>query len=119
MWYFYSLLLIPVFVFLLLLKQYLSQLISDWLYADFWFDTEQENKTKTVIKFTDYKELKGVELIKMVQLVLKDSGFDPGPIDGVFGPKTRAATKQFQEQNNLEPTGKLDKYTLDRLFWSF
>ncbi len=58
-------------------------------------DTEQENKTKTVIKFTDYKELKGVELIKMVQLVLKDSGFDPGPIDGVFGPK-----KLVQPLNN-------------------
>jgi len=52
----------------------------------------------------------------MVQLVLEDSGFDPGPIDGIFGPKTRVAIKRFQIKKELEPTGEIDKQTLDRLF---
>lgn len=30
---------------------------------------------------------------------LKEMGFDPGPIDGKFGPKTRAAFQQFQESD--------------------
>ncbi len=80
---------------------------------------EPEKEKIKVIEFTDYKKLKGVELIKMVQRVLKDSGFDPGPVDGILGPRTRAATKNFQIKNRLEPTGVLDKQTLDRLFWSF
>lgn len=80
---------------------------------------EPEEERINVIEFTDYKKLKGVELIKMVQRVLKDSGFDPGPVDGILGPKTREATKNFQIKNRLELTGELDKQTLDRLFWSF
>jgi peptidoglycan hydrolase-like protein with peptidoglycan-binding domain len=32
----------------------------------------------------------------MVQRVLKDSGFDFGSIDGILGPKTRAAKKYIQ-----------------------
>jgi hypothetical protein len=80
---------------------------------------EPEEEKINVIEFTDYKKLKGVELIKMVQRVLKDSGFDPGPVDGILGHRTREATKNFQIKNRLEPTGELDKQTLDRLFWSF
>jgi peptidoglycan hydrolase-like protein with peptidoglycan-binding domain len=80
---------------------------------------QQKKEPTEVIKYTDYKALTGVELSKMVQMVLKDSGFDPGPIDGIIGPKTRKAIQSFQDQNSLEPTGELDKYTLDRLFWSF
>ena len=81
--------------------------------------TEQKKDPHKLIKFTDYKALKGAELIRMVQLVLKDSGFDPGPIDSLLGPRTRTAIKNFQVQKGLKPTGALDRHTLDRLFWSF
>jgi peptidoglycan hydrolase-like protein with peptidoglycan-binding domain len=81
--------------------------------------SEPKKEGINVIQFTNYQKLKGVELIKMVQRVLKDSGFDPGPIDGILGPKTSAATKNYQIKNRLEPTGELDKQTLDHLFWSF
>ena len=33
---------------------------------------------------------KGSE-VKLAQQALKDRGYDPGPIDGIFGPKTRKA----------------------------
>ena len=55
----------------------------------------------------------------MVQLTLKDSGFDPGPIDGILGPKTREAIKRFQIKNKLEPTGEIDEQTINQLFWLF
>jgi peptidoglycan hydrolase-like protein with peptidoglycan-binding domain len=34
------------------------------------------------------------EQIRLVQIRLKASGFDPGPIDGILGPKTRMALQQ-------------------------
>ena len=80
---------------------------------------ESKEEKINVLEFTDYKKLKGEELIKMVQRVLIDSGFDPGPVDGIFGPKTRKAITDFQIKNRIEPTGELDQQTLDRLFWSF
>jgi len=81
--------------------------------------TEYKEESGKVLKFTDYNDLKGAELIRMVQLTLKDSGFDPGPIDGILGPKTRDAVKRFQIKNDLEPTGEIDEETINQLFRSF
>jgi peptidoglycan hydrolase-like protein with peptidoglycan-binding domain len=53
--------------------------------------------------------------IRAAQQSLKDKGFDPGPIDGVDGPKTRAAVRQYQKQQNLEADGHLGPQTLDSL----
>lgn len=80
---------------------------------------EHKEESDKVLEFTDYNTLKGAELIRMVQLTLKDSGFDPGPIDGILGPKTHKAITRFQIKNKLEPTGEIDEQTLNQLFWSF
>jgi peptidoglycan hydrolase-like protein with peptidoglycan-binding domain len=37
------------------------------------------------------------EQIKNIQAQLRQAGFDPGPVDGVFGSKTHAAVRQFQK----------------------
>lgn len=34
--------------------------------------------------------------IRLLQVRLKDTGFDPGPIDGVWGAKTRSAVLRFE-----------------------
>jgi peptidoglycan hydrolase-like protein with peptidoglycan-binding domain len=81
--------------------------------------TEDKEKSDKALKFTDYNDLKGAELIRMAQLTLKDSGFDPGPIDGILGPKTHEAIKEFQIKNDLEPTGEIDEETINQLFRSF
>ncbi len=39
-------------------------------------------------------------------------GFNPGPIDGAFGPKTSAAVKAFQAAQKLPQTGRLDRATV-------
>lgn len=50
-----------------------------------------------------------------VQKYLRVKGFNPGSIDGVFGPRTEEAVKSFQEANNLTPTGIIDLETYNRL----
>jgi peptidoglycan hydrolase-like protein with peptidoglycan-binding domain len=37
--------------------------------------------------------------VKLLQELLKLAGFDPGPIDSDFGPKTEDAVKKFQKAN--------------------
>jgi peptidoglycan hydrolase-like protein with peptidoglycan-binding domain len=49
--------------------------------------------------------------IRLLQQELKDLGFDPGAVDGVFGSKTIAALKAFQKSKGLPQTGKLDPAT--------
>jgi lysozyme len=43
--------------------------------------------------------------IRGVQSALRAKGFDPGPVDGVFGAKTRAAVIAFQRVRGLTPDG--------------
>jgi peptidoglycan hydrolase-like protein with peptidoglycan-binding domain len=53
--------------------------------------------------------------IRDAQQALKDKGFDPGAVDGVNGPATRAAVKKYQAQQNMTPDGVLGPKTLDAL----
>ena len=46
-----------------------------------------------------------------VQQALKDKGHDPGQVDGVLGPRTQQAIRDFQEANGLPATGRLDAET--------
>jgi peptidoglycan hydrolase-like protein with peptidoglycan-binding domain len=45
------------------------------------------------------------EDVRRLQEALKRLGFDPGPIDGIFGPKTEAAVKAFQKKYGLVVDG--------------
>jgi peptidoglycan hydrolase-like protein with peptidoglycan-binding domain len=55
------------------------------------------------------------EEIKRAQEALKSRGYDPGAISGRMHAKTQDALREFQKNNNLAPTGVLDKKTADRL----
>jgi len=50
-----------------------------------------------------------------VQRALQEAGFDPGPIDGRMGRRTRSALKAFQSANNLKPTGEVNAQTWEAL----
>jgi peptidoglycan hydrolase-like protein with peptidoglycan-binding domain len=43
--------------------------------------------------------------VKELQQKLQAKGFGPGPIDGVFGPRTEAALVAFQRATGLAPDG--------------
>jgi peptidoglycan hydrolase-like protein with peptidoglycan-binding domain len=47
------------------------------------------------------------EEIQVIQGRLKDAGFDPGPIDGVLGPKTRWALQQYRSSYGTMNARKL------------
>ncbi|HVO31120.1 MAG TPA: peptidoglycan-binding domain-containing protein, partial [bacterium] len=49
------------------------------------------------------------------QALLHSMGFQPGHLDGYYGPRTAAAIKAFQKQEELPATGSLDEKTLERL----
>ena len=55
------------------------------------------------------------QTIQDVQKVLTDKGFDPGPLDGMMGPQTHSAIREFQKSNHLELTGTLDQKTQEAL----
>jgi peptidoglycan hydrolase-like protein with peptidoglycan-binding domain len=44
----------------------------------------------------------GNEKIRQEQLRLRDAGFDPGPIDGILGPKTIVAMQRYQKSPRLK-----------------
>lgn len=50
-----------------------------------------------------------------VQKALRRAGFDPGPIDGRLGKKTRSAIKAFQKQQGLTADGIIGEKTWSSL----
>ncbi|OFZ73770.1 MAG: hypothetical protein A2W04_00655 [Betaproteobacteria bacterium RBG_16_64_9] len=55
------------------------------------------------------------QTVREAQQALKDKGHDPGPIDGMWGPQTQQAVKEFQEKEKLQASGRLDQRTLSAL----
>jgi hypothetical protein len=53
--------------------------------------------------------------LKQAQYILMERGYDPGEADGTYGRKTRAALREFQRDNLLRPSGRLDRVTLKAL----
>jgi peptidoglycan hydrolase-like protein with peptidoglycan-binding domain len=53
--------------------------------------------------------------VKAIQEALKSKGFDPGTADGVIGPKTSQAIRDFQKSENLQVTGRIDDKTAKAL----
>ena len=47
-------------------------------------------------------------IVREVQRGLAAKGFDPGPIDGVAGPQTRAAVREYQDRYGMNASGNID-----------
>jgi peptidoglycan hydrolase-like protein with peptidoglycan-binding domain len=45
------------------------------------------------------------QAVKLAQRLLTDYGYEPGPVDGVFGTKTKNAVKQLQKDFGLTVDG--------------
>jgi peptidoglycan hydrolase-like protein with peptidoglycan-binding domain len=58
---------------------------------------------------------RGSDLVLEAQHALKSKGYDPGAVDGVYGPKTGAAVRNFQKRNDLSEDGLLTLQTLAAL----
>jgi hypothetical protein len=55
------------------------------------------------------------EGVSGVQARLKNLGYDPGPVDGILGPRTRAAVRSFQEDYGLTVDGICGPQTRSKL----
>jgi hypothetical protein len=53
--------------------------------------------------------------VRKLQEQLKVAGYDPGGIDGIYGPKTKAAVTAYQNANNLTVDGIVGDQTLGSL----
>ena len=59
-----------------------------------------------------YKRGSTSSVVTQIQQKLTDWGYYRGPIDGVYGSKTEAAVRTFQEKNGLAVDGKAGAQTL-------
>jgi len=57
----------------------------------------------------------GLRPVRELQHDLQALGFKPGPLDGVYGPMTRAAVERFQEAQGLAVDGVAGRRTLHTL----
>lgn len=53
--------------------------------------------------------------VRLLQERLTDKGFYPGLIDGIYGPQTQSAVRQFQRENNFFADGVASSGTLTAL----
>ncbi|HVY19425.1 MAG TPA: peptidoglycan-binding protein [Bauldia sp.] len=49
------------------------------------------------------------QLVMKIQTLLAEAGYDPGPADGLVGPKTVDAVKAFQHKQGVPETGAIDQ----------
>jgi peptidoglycan hydrolase-like protein with peptidoglycan-binding domain len=54
-------------------------------------------------------------VIRQAQEKLNAKGYNAGPVDGVWGPKTRAALENFQKAKDITQTGVIDQKTMAAL----
>ncbi len=55
------------------------------------------------------------DAVQRIQQALLEVGIDPGPVDGIFGPKTEAAVLGFQLEKGLVPDGEVGPETAGAL----
>ena len=55
------------------------------------------------------------EPVRQAQEALKAQGYDPGPADGLEGPKTRAAVRKYQTDHKIVANGRLGGETYSSL----
>jgi peptidoglycan hydrolase-like protein with peptidoglycan-binding domain len=53
--------------------------------------------------------------VRDVQQALQNKGYDVGPIDGAMGPRTQSALREFQQQQGLTRSGRIDRQTMSAL----
>ena len=89
-------------------------------------DKAREVKNDTKEKTAELKDKAKAKMDRMeakanhkdvtaMQQALKDKGYDPGPVDGHMGPRTKAALTDYQRKEGLSPTGRWDNETAAKL----
>jgi peptidoglycan hydrolase-like protein with peptidoglycan-binding domain len=70
---------------------------------------------RVLARGSGYGRRAGSESVRAMQARLRQLGHRPGPIDGIFGPRTEAAVKRFQQQQGLAIDGIAGRRTFSAL----
>ncbi|SHF54030.1 Putative peptidoglycan binding domain-containing protein [Caldanaerobius fijiensis DSM 17918] len=54
--------------------------------------------------------------VMQLQLILQSLGYDPGPIDGIFGPRTKDAVMRLQRDYGIRVDGIVGPETLNVIY---
>ncbi len=60
-------------------------------------------------------DARGSSPIVVAQEALRQLGYDPGPSDGIAGPKTRAAVRAFEREHELPETGRITPELIEKI----
>ncbi|BBL35743.1 hypothetical protein Nstercoris_02019 [Nitrosomonas stercoris] len=103
-------------------KQELEEIAEDATEKDDDVSDETFGIDEAVQKAIDDRKLEVVkaspDLIRKIQQALQDAGLNPGPADGMMGPRTKNALAEFQNQHNLATSG-ITRETLHELNINF
>ena len=71
----------------------------------------RERRARSLQLGAGYRSAVGSGRVRRVQRELRRLGYRPGPVDGRFGPRTKAAVQWFQMKHGLRPRGTVDAAT--------
>lgn len=74
-----------------------------------------ESTGEAIADFFDGDDESDSDRVKEVQRALQANGYYSGPIDGVVGPKTKSGVREYQRDQNMKVTGKVDEKTAQSL----
>jgi N-acetylmuramoyl-L-alanine amidase len=66
------------------------------------------------VLYLHYPFLRGRDVLEL-QKILKNFGFNPGPIDGIYGPLTEKAVREFQISAGIKPDGIVGPTTVRQI----
>lgn len=69
------------------------------------FNRDEEAKALKAAAITSDQAEADPAAVRTIQHLLADAGYAPGPADGIYGPKTRAAIIAYQRKMELTPDG--------------
>jgi lipoprotein-anchoring transpeptidase ErfK/SrfK len=79
-----------------------------------WSDISRQSVNAAVAGLPLHGDVEGPAVAK-VQILLDQARFSPGIIDGRWGKNTEKAVFWFQKAHGIEPTGQVDRRTLEAL----
>ena len=68
-------------------------------------------RQKPLARGAGYRPPAGSPRVRMLQERLRGAGFNPGPVDGVYGPRTQAAVERLQQAGGLSADGIVTRRT--------
>ncbi len=90
--------------------------VEYFVYDDTWYQPFYNGSNAVyVVVETQPRASQRSQLTIDIQRQLRDLGYNPGPADGIYGSKTKAAIEAFQRKSNLPVDGQPSQALLDRL----